>query len=114
MSVTQDEEDKVFSTKVWKKGENPRLFAKGTPIIFMRDLDVVDSYIEGTPTKPILRGATGTVVSVFPCCVITVDEGDKNPHRLNEIVVRFQELNEGIAPVREDGRPALRVITSPE
>jgi len=51
---------------------------------------------------------------VFPCCVITVDEGDKNPHRLNEIVVRFQELNEGIAPVREDGRPALRVITSPE
>ena len=114
MSVTQDEEDKVYSTKVWKKGESPRLFEKGTRVMFMRDLQVADPFVGGAFVRRILRGATGTIVSVFPRCFIAVDEGDKNPNEFGEIAVHFEELNDGIAPIRKDGRPALRVITSPE
>jgi len=101
-------------TGIWKRGEEPpNLFERGTRVRFLKEIQVGQPFGDfgDLVSLRILAGATGTILSVFPKVYVSIDPSDANPYDIEKIEVHRSALSDGMAPLRDDGKADLKLVT---
>ena len=77
----------------------------------MKEVQVGDPQFGNLVDLKILPGATGTILRVFPDVRVAVDTCEENPYNIEQIEIHRSALSGGLAPLRDDGKADLKLVT---